>query len=214
MGGGKRTRERALPKIFGALQKSFWSALSWIFVQEKQSTDTWGGWKTYRTRGGPKPLFGRGVIHEVFHPPLFSTPRWRPLMTGFAVLQLPTEFRQDRNCFGINHCIDSQNKICEELILTILALQTYFREDAPLSPLHATSLNPGFFLEDAPLSPLHATYSNPSGLTGIRSWHKPEIARSFSITITLHNFKLHSLEWCVRLFSVCLWTLTIDSYIP
>ena len=40
MGGGKRTRERALLKIFGPLQKSFWSALSWIFVEEKQSTDT------------------------------------------------------------------------------------------------------------------------------------------------------------------------------
>ena len=40
MGGGKRTRERTLPKIFGPLQKSFWSALSWLFVQEKQSTDT------------------------------------------------------------------------------------------------------------------------------------------------------------------------------
>ena len=32
--------------------------------------------------GGPKPLFffGRGVIREVFHPPLFSTPPWRPLI--------------------------------------------------------------------------------------------------------------------------------------
>ena len=40
MGGGKRTRECALPKIFGPLQTSFWSALSWIFVQEKQSGDT------------------------------------------------------------------------------------------------------------------------------------------------------------------------------
>ena len=40
MGGGRRTRERALPKIFGPLQKSFWSALSWIFAQAKQSTDT------------------------------------------------------------------------------------------------------------------------------------------------------------------------------
>ena len=39
-GGGKRTRECALPKIFGALQKSFWSVLSWSFVQEKQITDT------------------------------------------------------------------------------------------------------------------------------------------------------------------------------
>ena len=40
MGGGKRTRERALPKMFGPLQKSFWSAQLEIFVQEKQSTDT------------------------------------------------------------------------------------------------------------------------------------------------------------------------------
>ena len=30
MGGGKRTRERALPKILGPLQKSSWSALSWF----------------------------------------------------------------------------------------------------------------------------------------------------------------------------------------
>ena len=31
--------------------------------------------------GGPQPLlkFGRGVIREGFHPPLFSTPLWRPL---------------------------------------------------------------------------------------------------------------------------------------
>ena len=74
MGGGKRTEERALPKNSGPLQKSFWSAQSWIFVQEKESNDTRGGWKTYRTRGGPKPLFGRGVLREVFLPPLFSTP--------------------------------------------------------------------------------------------------------------------------------------------
>ena len=40
MGGGKRTRERTLTKIFGPLQKSFWSALSWIFVQEKTEPDT------------------------------------------------------------------------------------------------------------------------------------------------------------------------------
>ena len=40
MGGGKRTRERTLPEFFGPLQKWFWSALSWIFIQEKQSTDT------------------------------------------------------------------------------------------------------------------------------------------------------------------------------
>ena len=104
-GGGKRTGERALPKIFGPLQKSFWSALLWIFVQEKQSTDTWGGWKTYRTRGGPKPLFGTGVIREVFHPPLFSTPPWRPLNIADVYFRLflfifsvamPAEFRREK----------------------------------------------------------------------------------------------------------------------
>ena len=48
-GGGKRTRERALPKNSEALQKSFWSPQSWILAQEKQTNDTRGGWKTYRT---------------------------------------------------------------------------------------------------------------------------------------------------------------------
>ena len=58
--------------------------------------------ETYRTRGGPKPLFGRGVIHEVFHPPLFSTPPWRPLNMGYhsdsiAILRDmgPLRFRDD-----------------------------------------------------------------------------------------------------------------------
>ena len=40
MGGEKRTRERGVPKMLGPLQKSFWSAVSWIFAQEKPSTDT------------------------------------------------------------------------------------------------------------------------------------------------------------------------------
>ena len=65
MGGGKRSREHALPKIFGPLQKSFRSALSWIFIQEKQSTDTWERWKTYHTRGGPKTIFQIGGVSFV-----------------------------------------------------------------------------------------------------------------------------------------------------
>ena len=81
MGGGKRTRERALPKIFGPLQKSFWSALSWIFVQEKQSTDTWGGGENVPYDRGSKTPFWEG-IREVFHPPRFSTPPWRPLRSS------------------------------------------------------------------------------------------------------------------------------------
>ena len=91
MGGGKRTRERALPKIFGPLQKSFWSDLSWIFCTGKNRALTpEGGWKTYRTRGGPKPLFGRGVIREVFHPPLFSD---CALFARICVFLRPTTFR-------------------------------------------------------------------------------------------------------------------------
>ena len=74
-GGGKRTRERALPKIVGPLQKSFWSeGCRGFLYRKKQSTDTRGGWKTCRTRGGPNPVFGKGVIREVFHPPLFFHP--------------------------------------------------------------------------------------------------------------------------------------------
>ena len=79
MGGGKRTRECGLPKIFGPVQKSFWSALSWIKKKKNRALTPEGGWKTYRTRGGPKPIFGTGVIREVFHPPLFSTSPWRRL---------------------------------------------------------------------------------------------------------------------------------------
>ena len=44
-----------------------------------QSTDTGGGWKAYRMRGVPKTTLGRGVIHEVFHPPSFFHLSWRPL---------------------------------------------------------------------------------------------------------------------------------------
>ena len=36
----------------------------------------------------------------------------------------PPKFRQVRNCFGINYWTDSQDKIPQELILTIWALQT------------------------------------------------------------------------------------------
>ena len=35
--------------------------------------------------GGPKPLFGRGVIREVFLPPLFSTPPWHALRDSLVV---------------------------------------------------------------------------------------------------------------------------------
>ena len=106
IGGGKRTRERALPKIieralpkiFGPLQKSVWSDSVVIFVQQKESTDTCGGWKMYRTRG-PKPLFRRGAISEVFHPPLFSTPPWRPLKLRSPDSSSPS-FLSDNSIWG------------------------------------------------------------------------------------------------------------------
>ena len=56
MGGGKRTRERALPKIFGPLQKSFWSALSWIFLQEIDPR----GVENVPYEGGSKTPFWEG----------------------------------------------------------------------------------------------------------------------------------------------------------
>ena len=78
MGGGTRTRECALPKILGPLQKSFCSALSWIFVQEKQSTDTWGGGGGGK-RTIPKTPFWEGCHSWGFPPPSFFPPPWRPL---------------------------------------------------------------------------------------------------------------------------------------
>ena len=95
-GGGKRTRERALPKILGPLQKSFCFALSWILVQERQSTDTWEGWRTYRTRGGSQTPFWEGCHSWGFAPPSFFQPPTvssdedlsKPLRTPRAVTPL------------------------------------------------------------------------------------------------------------------------------
>ena len=57
MGGGKRTRERIRPKISGPLPKSFWSALSWILLQETQGNDTWWGVESVPDEGGSKTAF-------------------------------------------------------------------------------------------------------------------------------------------------------------
>ena len=46
----------------------------------------------HRTRGGPKPLFERGVIREVFLPPLFSTPPWRPPEFSLSFIQFQSNF--------------------------------------------------------------------------------------------------------------------------
>ena len=103
MRGGRRTRERALPKILDPSKRASGLLCRW-FLYRKNSALTWEGWKTYRTRGGgPKHLFGRAVVREVFHPPLFSTPphgvcpvqKDCSVHSGFhATIRVPTNIRQ------------------------------------------------------------------------------------------------------------------------
>ena len=70
----RKTYQRThYPENFGPLHKSFWSALSWIFVQAKQSTDTWGGGKR-TVRGGSKTPFWEGCHSWGFPPPSFFYP--------------------------------------------------------------------------------------------------------------------------------------------
>ena len=58
-------------RAFGLLCRGF------LYRKNRAVTPEGGGKRT--VWGGVKPLFGRGVIREVFLPPLFSTPPWRPL---------------------------------------------------------------------------------------------------------------------------------------
>ena len=90
MGGGKRTRERALPKIFGPLQKSFWSALSWISVQENRAPTPEGGGKR-TVRGGVQNPFLEGVSFVRFSTPL----PFPPPMASSELRKLPVLLRAD-----------------------------------------------------------------------------------------------------------------------
>ena len=78
VGGGGNVPENALSQKFLDPLKGASGLLCRGFLYRKNRALTLEGlrgWKTFRTRGwGPKPLFGRGVIREVFHPPPFSTP--------------------------------------------------------------------------------------------------------------------------------------------
>ena len=67
--GGRKTYQRTRSP------ENFWTPPKELLVC---SVVAGGGKRTVRG-GGPKPFFGRGVIREVFHPPLFSNPPWRPL---------------------------------------------------------------------------------------------------------------------------------------
>ena len=78
--GEENVPENALSRKFLDPSKRASGLLCREFLYRKNRalTPEGGGKRTVRG-GGPKPLFGRGVIREVFHPPLFSTPPWRPL---------------------------------------------------------------------------------------------------------------------------------------
>ena len=70
-----------------------------LYRRNRALTPEGGGKRTVRG-GGPKPLFGRGVIREVFHPPLFSTPPWRPLnfIPQPPIASLVAQARLDLTC--------------------------------------------------------------------------------------------------------------------
>ena len=74
MGGRKTYQRTRSPENFLDASKRASGLLCRGFLYRKNRALTpEGGWKTYRTRGGPKPPFGKGVFREVFHPLLFST---------------------------------------------------------------------------------------------------------------------------------------------
>ena len=79
-GGEENVPENALSRKFLDPSKRASGLLcpGVLYRKNRALTPERGGKRTVRG-GGPKPLFVRGVIREVFHPPLFSTPPWRPL---------------------------------------------------------------------------------------------------------------------------------------
>ena len=83
-GGAKRMGEENVPenttsrKILDPSKRASGLLSRGFLYRKNRATTPEGGGKS-TVRGGPKTLFGRGVIREVFLPPLFSTPLWRPL---------------------------------------------------------------------------------------------------------------------------------------
>ena len=73
MGGGKRTRERAVPKNSGPLQGASGLLGRGIFVQENRATTPEGGGKR-TVRGGSKTPFWEGCHSWGFPPPSFFHP--------------------------------------------------------------------------------------------------------------------------------------------
>ena len=78
--GGRKTYQRTRPpEKFWTPPKELLVCSVQKFVQEKTERRHPRGVENVLYERGPKPLFGRGGIREVFLPPLFSTPPWRPL---------------------------------------------------------------------------------------------------------------------------------------
>ena len=81
--GGRKTYQRTYPP------EKFWTPPKELlvcsvvdFCTGKTEQRHLRGVENVPYEGGPKPLFGRGVIREVFLPPPFSTPPWRRLDCG------------------------------------------------------------------------------------------------------------------------------------
>ena len=96
MGGGKRTRERALPRIFGPLQNSLWSALSWILYRKNRALTPEGGGRRTVQRGVQNPFLG-GVSFVRFSYPLFFH---------------PPKASSEPNCFPLCLCLGLHPSVC------------------------------------------------------------------------------------------------------
>ena len=120
MGGGKRTRERALPKIFGPSKRASGLLCRGFLYRTNRALAPERGWKTYRTRGVQNPFLGGGVIREVFHPPLFSTPPWRPLKFWmFLIDSAPSKSPGRKDLFiqrHRHHTLDPQSSMAQDRV--------------------------------------------------------------------------------------------------
>ena len=77
--GGMTTYQRTRsPENFWTPPKELLVCSVGGFLYWKTRALTPEGVENVLYEGGCKTLFGRGVIREVFHSPLFSTPPWRP----------------------------------------------------------------------------------------------------------------------------------------
>ena len=137
--GGRKTYQRTRsPENFWTPPKELLVYSVVDFRTGKQSTDTWEGWKTYR--GGPKPLFGRGVIREVFHPLFRAALKGTNLRGQNANLR----FSAGSSCFQRFHVkvcgflkknlrfpnFSPLQKISENLQKSVFGLCLYFLEAA------------------------------------------------------------------------------------